>query len=282
MVTRDPVQPLLQAGVYILLCVAPVFFFGWLFLFVGNVFAGSVLAVFSAALLGNAFCLRIFDGVGLDRLGIPWNDAALRNARTGLALGFAAAALVVAIPMVGGHASEVTPPGVQPNWREQMFVPVMLLAGAAGEELLFRGFGFQILLRAFGPFSALLPIGVLFGFMHGANPHASLFGILNTIGFGVLFGYAFVRSHDIWFPFGLHFAWNLTLLLLGTPISGITIKVTTYQVVWRGSALWSGGDYGPEASVLTSAALVLLGLAVWKVPIARQQAYLVDSPRRGE
>lgn len=282
MVTRDPVPPLLQAGVYILLCVAPVFFFGWLFLFVGNVFAGSVLAVLCAAVLGNLFCFRIFDGMGLENLGLPFNEAGLRNARTGLALGCGAASLVILVPLLGGHAHEIAVKTDYPNWREQMFVPVMLVAGAAGEELLFRGFGFQILLRAFGPFTALLPIGVLFGFMHGANPHASLAAILNTVGFGVLFGYAFVRSHDIWFPFGLHFAWNLTLLLFGANISGITMRVTTYEVAWSGSALWSGGAYGPEASAFTSIALVLLAVAVWKAPVVRQHVYLIDSPRRGE
>ncbi len=166
------------------------------------------------------------------------------------------------------------------NWRIQLFVPAMLLIGAAAEEILFRGFGFQILLRAFGPFSTLLPIGALFGFLHGANPHSSAFSIVNTMGFGVLFGYAFIRSHDIWFPFGLHFGWNLTLLLFGANISGITMRITTYEVAWDRSGFWSGGEYGPEASVLATISLVLLALAVWKVRVIRQEAYLVDDARR--
>jgi hypothetical protein len=158
----------------------------------------------------------------------------------------------------------------------QLFVPLMTVAGAAGEEILFRGFGFQILLRAFGPFSAILPIGLLFGFMHGNNPNASITGLINTALFGILFGFAFLRSHDIWFPFGLHLGWNLTLLLFGVDISGITMRVTSYEVQWNTTALWSGGAYGPEASVLTTAAVALLGLAVWKTRVIRQTAYLVD------
>ncbi len=66
-------QPLLQAAVYILLCVGPVWLFSWLFIFVANNFVGSVLAVMCSALLGNFFCLRAFDGVGLERLGLPFN-----------------------------------------------------------------------------------------------------------------------------------------------------------------------------------------------------------------
>ena len=280
--TRDPVQPILQAAVYVLLCVAPVWLFGWLFLFAFNILAGSVLAVVCAALLGNFFCLRTFDGVGLERVGMPLNRMGLRNSLTGLALGCAAAAIVIALPLWTGHAHEIAAKGPPTNWREQLFVPAMLLAGAAGEEILFRGFGFQVLLRAFGPFSALLPIGALFGFMHGANPHSSIYSIANTMGFGVLFGYAFVRSHDIWLPFGLHFGWNLTLLLFGANISGITMRVTPYEVAWENSAIWSGAEYGPEASLVTTCVLVLAGLALWKVKVARQHAYLVDGPRRIE
>ncbi len=280
--TRDYARPVLQAGVYILLCVAPVWLFSWLFLFIGNNFAGSVLAVLCAALLGNFFCLRTFDGVGLERLGMPFNRPALSNSTIGLGLGFAAAALVIMVPLLSGHAHEVVSRGVPVNWREQLFVPGMLLLGAAGEELLFRGFGFQVLLRGFSPFSVLLPVGALFGFLHGANPHSTSFAIVNTIGFGILFGYAFLRSHDIWFPFGLHFGWNLTLLLFGANISGITLRVTTYEVAWDDSVFWSGGAYGPEASFLTTAALFLLSIAVWKVRVIKQEAYLVDDPRRGE
>ena len=279
--TRDPVQPLLQAAVYTLLCLAPVWLFSWLLIYVAGVFAGSVFAVLCAALLGNFFCFRTFDGVGLERLGLPFNRPGLFNSLTGLGLGFAAASFVIVVPLLAGHAHEIVSKG-SVNWREQLFVPGMLVLGAAAEEILFRGFGFQVLLRAFGPFTVLLPTGALFGFMHGANPHSTIYAIVNTIGFGVLFGYGFIRSHDIWFPFGLHFGWNLTLLLFGANISGITMRVTTYEVAWDSSALWSGGEYGPEASFLTTAALVLLTVAVWKVRVVRQEAYLVDDPRRGE
>jgi membrane protease YdiL (CAAX protease family) len=279
----DPSRPLIQAGVYILLCYAPVFFFGWIFLFVGNLLAGSVLAILFFSLLGNFLCFRIFDGKGLEALSMPFNRPGLYNSLTGAALGFMGAALVLLIPMLSGQAHEVLAKGgVGLNWRMQMFVPLMVVAGAAGEEILFRGFGFQILLRSFGPFSAILPIGVLFGFMHGNNPHASIFGLVNTALFGLLFGYAFVRTHDIWFPFGLHVGWNLTLLLFGANISGITMRITSYEVAWNTTPLWSGGEYGPEASVLTTFAVIFMSAAVWKTRVIRQSAYLVDRAREDD
>ena len=85
-----------------------------------------------------------------------------------------------------------------------------------------------------------------------------------------------LRSRDIWLATGMHFGWNVVLPFLGVELSGLTIRVTEYRLVWKAGNIWSGGDYGPEASVLTSAVLVLLALAVWKVPVRRGWAYLLD------
>ena len=147
-----------------------------------------------------------------------------------------------------------------------------------GEEVLFRGYGFQLLLAAFGPYATVIPIGILFGLLHNANPNASWFGLINTAGFGVLFGYAYVRSRDLWLPIGLHFGWNFTLPLFGVNLSGLRMKVTGYEMSWTAGALWSGGEYGPEASILTSAVVLALFAYLWKAPIRRQFSPIADPP----
>ena len=43
-------------------------------------------------------------------------------------------------------------------------------------------------------------------------------------------------------------------------------------------ALWSGGEYGPEASVLTSVVLLLLFAFLWKTPVRPQPNLLLDEP----
>ena len=91
---------------------------------------------------------------------------------------------------------------------------------------------------------------------------------MNTALFGILFGAALLRSHDLWLPVGLHFGWNVDLPFLGVDLSGLTIRVTGYELVWKAGDLWSGGEYGPEASILTSAVLVLLVLRCGKFPSA--------------
>jgi uncharacterized protein len=119
---------------------------------------------------------------------------------------------------------------------------------------------------------------VLFALMHAGNPNATWLGLANTAGFGILFGYAFLRSHDIWLPIGLHFGWNFALSLFGVNVSGLAVRLTQYSVHWSAAGIWSGGSYGPEASILTSAVLFLLGAYLWKAPIRRQTSTLIDGP----
>jgi hypothetical protein len=154
----------------------------------------------------------------------------------------------------------------------------MLALGAMGEELMMRGYGFQILLARCGTWATIIPVGIVFAFLHTGNPHATWLGIANTGGFGILFGYAFVRSRDLWLPAGLHFGWNVTLPLFGVNVSGLRMKMTGHEMVWSAGNLWSGGEYGPEASVLTSAMMIVLAVYLWKAPIRRQSSPLTDPP----
>jgi membrane protease YdiL (CAAX protease family) len=133
----------------------------------------------------------------------------------------------------------------------------------------------QYLMRGYGAWAAILGTGALFGLLHAGNPGATTMSTLNTTAFGIVFGFAVLRSRDLWLPAGIHFAWNTALPFLGVGLSGLTIKVTGYELVWSAGNLWSGGPYGPEASLLTSAVTVLLFVAVWKAPVVTGTAYLV-------
>ena len=139
-----------------------------------------------------------------------------------------------------------------------VFFTCALLFGAFGEEMLFRGYAFQTLIAGSGPFSALLPTSLLFAFAHAGNQGISWLGLINTFGFGLVLGYAYIRSRDLWLPIGIHFGWNWALVVFGLNVSGFKMGVTGFVVRWRVSDLWSGGSYGPEASVLTCGIIVAL------------------------
>lgn len=269
---RPTVQTALYAGFFLL----GINLFGWAFLFAGGTLAGSVAALLVSAVLANQMCLRIFEGVNISEIGLPLNRAGLKNLSLGLGGGAFCAGLVLLIPVIAGGAHFVAARPGPANIGTVFFIIITLLFGALGEELLFRGYAFQTLLRTVGPWQVILPTGVLFAALHSDNPHTTWLGQVNTAGFGIAFGYAFVRTHDIWLPLGLHYGWNLALLLLGSNISGLTMRVTGYELAWSSGELWSGGGYGPEASVITSALLVLLLAALSRMRVHPQTVYLLD------
>ncbi|HLN03419.1 MAG TPA: type II CAAX endopeptidase family protein [Bryobacteraceae bacterium] len=274
----DPLRVALQVGLYIFFYILFLTFFAISgFATVLGLFAGSALSVFISGVATNILTLRIYEGRKLADIGFHWNPTSAHNLVWGLAGGVASALLVLGSPLAV-HAASLQPGSVEAHWRVFVWVMIMLIFGAAGEEVLFRGYGFQVLLRSVGPFATILPVGVLFGLLHAFNPHPTTVSVLNTAGFGILFGYAFLRSRDLWLPFGLHFGWNFTLPLFGADVSGIKIGVTGYEMHWNAGVLWSGGDYGPEASLLCSGVLVALFAFIWKAPIRPQRNLLLDEP----
>ncbi|MGO4883395.1 MAG: lysostaphin resistance A-like protein [Bryobacteraceae bacterium] len=274
----DALQTVVKVVVYISLYFATVYLLGPVLYWLGGYMVGITAAGLLAASFANAMCLRIYVHRGIAAIGLQGGRVALVHLGLGCLGGVGAAALVLAGPIAVRAARLDRDPTSTASLASFFFVSVLLLFGSAGEELLFRGFGFQVLLHALGDWTTVLPVGIVFGLMHAGNPHSSWLSIANTSGFGILFGYAFLRSHDIWLPIGLHFGWNFTLPLFGVNVSGLTMDLTGFTMRWSAGTLWSGGEYGPEASVLTSGVLVLLFVYLWKAPIRRQPSALLDPP----
>jgi len=275
---RDPLRLALQIAVYVFLYMASAFVLGPVLYWAFEYLAAITITGLGAACFTNWLSMRIYEGRSLVDIGLRWSRASRHNLVLGLAAGAGSAAVVLA-PALVFHAAHFRPiPGAKADPGTLIFVSLMLLFGAAGEEIVFRGFGFQRLVAVLGPMAAVIPVGVLFAALHAGNPNATLLGLANTAGFGILFGYAFLRTRDLWLPIGLHYGWNLTLPLFGVNVSGLKIGVTGYAMEWTAGKLWSGGEYGPEASILTSAVLLLLGFFLYRAPLERQPAPLVDPP----
>ena len=276
---KHPLRIAAEVVAYALVYLVLAAVFGALLAWIGGYLVAITGADLGGALAVNWLALQFCtNGLKLPDLGLMWNRFSADNLAFGLAGGIGAACLVLAPPILVGAARIVSTPGDQPPLSTIFFVGLMLAAGSSGEEICFRGYAFQVLLANFGAFATIIPIGVIFALLHGGNPNATTLGLVNTAGFGILFGYAFWRSRDLWLPIGLHFGWNFTLPLFGTNVSGLRMKVTGYEMSWSAGTLWSGGAYGPEASLLTSAVLFALFAYLWKAPIRRQISHLTDRP----
>lgn len=265
----------LRVGVFAFLAIAGLFLFGWLLYGLGY-FVASTLHALLSAVVANALAMRIFEHSNLTEVGFHWNRSAVRHILLGIAAGVLAGLFVTLGPVLEG-AAELSPvQGAPAEWSRVLFVMVLILFGATGEELLFRGYAFQVLMAAMGPFATILPFGILFALAHAGNLNVSTIGLVNTGLWGVVLGFAFWCSGDLWLPIGLHAGWNWALPLMGARLSGFTMSMTGRELRWHTGPLWSGGDYGPEGGLLTSAVLVALFIwLAWKAPIRRQTPYLL-------
>jgi hypothetical protein len=257
---------ILRVGLYILLAGL-----GWLLLPpllypLAGIVVTSTISAFAAAAVANAVVVRIYERGRLADVGLGWSSLSGREFLIGTAAGVVAAAVVCLVPVIAQMAKFVrTSAGVEHPWASVAFGSLALFFGAMGEELLFRGYAFQLLIRSVGPFATILPTSVIFGLMHSGNNDASALGIVNTVAWGILLGYAVWRTGALWLPIGLHFGWNVALPLLGSNLSGFTMGVTGYTLEWNVGVLWSGGGYGVEGSLFTTGIVVALFFVLRKL-----------------
>lgn len=239
-----------------------------------GVVVGATIGLFLVGLLANVLTIRIFDRRALAEIGLHSRSGTGRNLLLGIALGGGTAALMLLLPVVLQAAHFAPKPSAAFTWPSLAFYLITLLFGAAGEELLFHGYAFQLLIDRFGAYTTILPVSLIFGLAHGLNPNASYLGLLNTVLWGFLLGYAFLRSRDLWLLIGLHYGWNATLPLFGVNLSGLTIGITRYTYQWDLAPVWSGGAYGPEGGLLTTLFVVALFFVLRRTPVVAQEALI--------
>lgn len=223
-------------------------------------FAGAAVSGFLAAVLASVFAVRVFERGQLTDLGLHWSAESARELRIGALAGFAAAAAAIVPALVFGWASYSTATGPEAAFApgKTFFVLVLLLFGAIGEELMFRGYAFQTIMQTFGVWATILPFSVLFAVAHMGNMGSTPVSLGNTFLWGVAFGVAYVRTRGLWLPIGLHVGWNWALPVLGINLSGFEIRLHPWLLEWRAHELISGGVYGLEGSMLTTLAAASL------------------------
>jgi len=142
------------------------------------------------------------------------------------------------------------------------------------EEIFFRGTLFRHLEQYAGSWLALLTSGLIFGFGHSWRPyatwHSSLFLAIDV---GFLCAGLYMLTRSLWVPMGMHFAWNVCEeLIYGLPNSGGAPRVSLLHAVVQGPAWLTGGNFGPEASIITFVICLLLNAVVFVLITKKQTA----------
>jgi membrane protease YdiL (CAAX protease family) len=131
------------------------------------------------------------------------------------------------------------------------------------EEFTFRGYLQFTLTTGIGFWPAALVTSALFAYVHKSNSGESLFGLIQVAAFGIFACIALQRTGNLWWPIGFHAAWDWgQTFFYGVPDSGLKASHNFLRAEFHGPTWLTGGDTGPEASVLTLIALVIVSLLV--------------------
>jgi hypothetical protein len=155
-------------------------------------------------------------------------------------------------------------PGRGFPWIELLAV---FIPAAVHEELLFRGYAFQKLHRVHRLF-ALFFVALVFAWLHAGNESVTYLGLANIFLGGILLGLAYERYRRLWFPIGLHLAWNvMSGPILGHEVSGYEALHTVLAERGTGPDLFTGGEFGIEGSIwMTVVETVAIGWLWWRRP----------------
>jgi membrane protease YdiL (CAAX protease family) len=228
----------------------------------------NILVLFVPSILSLLIMARYVDRVPLSVFGVTIHEGWLRD----LVMGMAVAAGMLALTLAGGFvfgeariewtASAAALPAIS-------LTLAVLALGAITEELVFRGYPFQIFIKSIGPWGAMLLISSIFGLLHSNNEGATALSTFNTILAGVLLCLSYLKTRSLWLPFGIHLGWNAGLaVVLGYPVSGLdTVSILETRVTGPEAIL--GGGYGPEDGLLGTVIFFAGAVAVTLLPIAR-------------
>lgn len=221
---------------------------------------------------------RFIDRRSLAALGMSFGRRYRRDFVMGLVWGGGMAAAVFVLLWMFGLAQ------IQRIQFPIMSILVMaatLLLAAAQEELLMRGYLLNNLMQSVNKYLSLLIVSILFSIGHVLNPNFTLIGLLNIILAGLYLGIYYIYRQNLWFPIGIHFAWNwFQGGVFGSPVSGFQMQ-SIIVVQFSGNEGLSGGGFGFEGSLImtvVAALTVILLHFIYRQPRNGPESATPESP----
>ena len=196
-----------------------------------------------AAVAATAFTIRVAEG-GRWRLGV---FVAPRVAAIDFLLGvaFASALVLISDALIIATTSVRH---VRGNGLPGFELVVVFIPAAIHEELVFRGYLFQKM-RLWSRGAAIGITSALFAILHAGNRGITTVAMVNLFLAGVLLAFAYERFERLWFPIGIHLAWNLLSgPILGFGVSGYLARASLLRTVGSGPGWITGGTFGIEGS----------------------------------
>ncbi len=190
----------------------------------------------------------------------------IRNYKLDLPVGFAIGAVLIIIgSFILGQSGliELTPGALSISLFFQYLL--MFLIGALLEEIVFRGYILENLLEDMHPILAVLISSLLFMLLHLSNPNLEALSMVNLALAGIMMSASFVYTKNLWFPLGLHWAWNFFQgPIFGYEVSGLFTQSFFHQEIKSNFELFTGGEFGFEGSLLATILMVLTTFFIYR------------------
>ncbi len=236
---------------------------------VHHVLSSGLLLIQGVAVIVLALLLAgVLRRGGKTSLGDVLRSSHLRGGRAWrmLVAGGGLGALVLAGVMlaegrVGHLLIQLRDHGLASIVRHQLLLVACFAAVGASEEIVNRGYPLHELARGTGFWTAAVATSLLFGWGHFAEGDPVM-GSLGVFAFAMFACASLRATGSLWFAIGFHAVWDYGESgLLGVPDSSFLLSGALAETRLTGPALLTGGAAGPEGSVLTIAALVVLFVA---------------------
>lgn len=131
------------------------------------------------------------------------------------------------------------------------------------EEFSFRGYMQSTLTSGMGFWPAAIILSMVFGAIHLNNLGEAWIGAAMAGSFGILAAFSLKRTGNIWFPIGMHAAWDWgETYFYSVPDSGFLAKGHLLDSTFHGAKWLTGGSVGPEGSVFAFVVLVIGGIGI--------------------
>ena len=240
---------------------------------VGDVFDGQTIALityYGYIIIAAVAVLywKLIEKKPLSEMGLTKRFV---NYFIGVLIGIFLLTVSVAFIVLTGHIE------IQGVFKNANIPIIFLLFGGfviqgATEEFLCRGIVLQTLKE-----KTSLPIAIAVSTVMFIIPHwSSLFagemiygviGVANLVLISIIFSLLTIRFKSIWAACGLHSFWNAILYsVFGLNLSGNDETVTAvFNMQSVGKNIWNGGEYGVEASIITTIVLSIAAAIIWYV-----------------
>lgn len=233
-----------------------------------NANASITLFSFGLGILWIWFWMAVKERRSFATLGFQSLSQGLRLGGRGVLIGIIMMAVCVLVPVITGQA---TLQWASPDGTAFMFMAIMLLGflvQGSTEEILTRGYLTQAVARRWGLLAGVIVQAVFFAALHGVNPGIGFLPVVNLILFAVFASLMSLAEGSLWGVCAMHGAWNWAQgNLFGVAVSGNPVEAAMmhYEATPGSSDLLTGGTFGIEGSLVTTALYAVASFVAWQV-----------------